>query len=73
MSQWTRQRGEAMCQSRNEGFDRSPQTDRERSRKVAHTRKERKIDHRFYAHGCGMFMSSRTNDPETVNTGEPRE
>lgn len=60
-----------MCQSRNEGFDRSPQADRERSRK-AHTRKERKIDHRFYVHGCGMFMP-RTNDPETVNTGEPRE
>lgn len=60
-----------MCQSKNEGFARSPHADRERSRQ-AHTQKDRKPDVRFHAHGCGMFMP-RTNDPEKMTTGEPRE
>lgn len=65
--------GRSVCESKTEGFMRSPQTDRG-GRHKPRTREERgREQERIPSHGCGMFMKSLSSEPEEVRTGEPRE
>lgn len=53
-----------MCQSRNEGFDRSPNGSI-KPKKEWGSRWEKKEDLRLYVHGCGMFMQPVSQGKDT--------